>query len=112
LYNNVGNHLPITLKGMKTEKNLNTLLLQIDSIRDMSEYSMNRLQLIAEKAVKIINKKNPESESIIELKKAIDNSNDFHKIRVHRDGDNIMNVLRQTKFAIESFLYKEFGADF
>jgi predicted ribosome quality control (RQC) complex YloA/Tae2 family protein len=97
---------------MKTEKKLNELLFQIEEIRDFGEYTMNNLQLIAEKAVKIINKKNPNSESIIELNKAIEDSNDCHKKRIHRDGDNIMEVLRQTKFAIESFLHKEYGNDF
>lgn len=92
---------------MKTQKKLNELLFQIDLIRDKGEYTMNNLQLIAEKAVVIINKVNPNSESISELKEAIDNSNDCHKKRVHTDGDNIMEVLRQTKFAIESFLEEE-----
>jgi hypothetical protein len=92
---------------MKTEKKLNELLFRIDLIRDKGEYTMNNLQLIAEKAVKIITKKNPKSESIIALNKAIEESNDCHKKRVHTDGDNIMNVLRQTKFAIESFLEED-----
>ncbi|WP_397447774.1 hypothetical protein [Polaribacter sp. R77954] len=92
---------------MNTEEKLNELLFRIDLIRDKGEYTMNNLQLIAEKAVRIINKVNPNSESISKLKKAIDNSNDCHKKRVHTDGDNIMEVLRQTKFAIESFLEEE-----
>ena len=92
---------------MKTEKKLNELLFRIDLIGDKGEYTMNNLQLIAEKAVKIIKKENPKSERLIELKKAIDDSNEFHKKRVYKDGDNIMSVLRQTKFAIESFLEEE-----
>lgn len=92
---------------MNTEEKLNELLFRIDLIRDKGEYTMNNLQLIAEKALRIINKVNPNSESISELKEAIDNSNDCHKKRVHTDGDNIMEVLRQTKFAIESFLEED-----
>jgi hypothetical protein len=97
---------------MKTEKKLNELLFKIDLIRDMGEYTMNNFQLFAENSIKILTTENPKSESIIELNKAIEDSNDCHKKRMHRDGDNIMDVLRQTKFAIESFLHKEYGNDF
>ena len=97
---------------MKTENKLIELLQEIDHKRDFGEYTMTELQKIAEKAIKVIKEYKPESESIIELKKSIKLSDKFHKESLYKNVDNIMSVLRSTKFVIESFLYKEFGIEF
>ena len=96
---------------MDTKANLIELLKAIDSKRTINEYTMTELQKIAEKAILFIKKVDSEAKEISELKEAIDTSNDFHKKRVYKDGDNIMDVLRLTKFAIESFLYREYGIE-
>jgi len=103
----VANHLN-SLKPMEIKNNLIDLLKQIDLKRDFGEYTMTELQKIAEKAIKVMEAHKPESESIIELKESIKLSDKFHKENSYKNVDNIMNVLRSTKFAIESFLYKEF----
>ncbi|TYC07282.1 hypothetical protein ES677_15180 [Bizionia gelidisalsuginis] len=97
---------------MKTENKLIELLQEIENKEDFGEYTMTELEKIAEKAIKTIKKYKPESESINELKESIKLSDIFHKERSHKNVDNIMDVLRSTKFAIESFLYKEFDTDF
>ena len=96
---------------MGISENLIELLEAIERKRTITEYTMTQLQKIAEKAVAIIEKVDSEAKEISELKKAIEVSNDCHKKRVYKDGDNIMDVLRQTKFAIESFLYREYGIE-
>jgi hypothetical protein len=96
---------------MNISEKLIELLEAIDRKRTITEYTMTELQKIAEKAVVIIGKVDPEAKEIAELKEAVADSNDCHKKRVHKDGDNIMDVLRQTKFAIESFLYREYGIE-
>ena len=96
---------------MNAKDNLIELLEAIDRKRTITEYTMTELQKIAEKAVIIIGKADSEAKEISELKEAIDTSNDCHKNRAYKDGDNIMDVLRQTKFAIESFLYREYGIE-
>ena len=96
---------------MKIENKLIELLQEIDHKRDFGEYTMTELQKIAEKAIRVIKEYKPESESIIELKESIKLSDEFHKERSYKEVDNIMDVLRLTKFAIESFLYKEFDIE-
>ena len=96
---------------MNTKDNLIEFLEIIDRKRTITEYTMTELQKIAEKAIRIIDKVDSEAKEISELKEAIKTSNDCHKKRVYKDGDNIMDVLRQTKFAIESFLYREYGIE-
>ncbi|WP_417859515.1 hypothetical protein [Xanthomarina gelatinilytica] len=96
---------------MEIKNELIDLLKQIDRKRDFGEYTMTELQKIAEKAIKAIQEYNPESDSIVELKESIRLSDKFHKESSYKSVDNIMSVLRSTKFAIESFLYKEFGIE-
>ena len=88
----------------ETQDELKELLFKIDLKRDFGEYTMTELQKIAEKY-------DSKSDSISELNEAIKISNECHKERSYKDVDNIMDVLRGTKFAIESFLYKEFGIE-
>tara|TARA_R110002049_G_scaffold253586_1_gene428944 strand:+ start:868 stop:1224 length:357 start_codon:yes stop_codon:yes gene_type:complete len=95
----------------ETQDELKELLFKIDLKRDFGEYTMTELQKIAEKAIRVIKKYDSKSDSISELNEAIKISNECHKERSYKDVDNIMDVLRGTKFAIESFLYKEFGIE-
>ncbi|ALU74314.1 hypothetical protein [Tenacibaculum piscium] len=97
---------------MKTEKKLKELLFQIELKTEFGNYTMTELQKITEKAVIIIENKNPNSESLNQLKTSIKLSDTFHKEKSHNNVDNIMDVLRSTKFAIELFLDKEQEADF
>lgn len=96
----------------ETERKLIELLNEIDSKRHLGEYTMNELQNIAEKAIKVIRGYYPNSESINELNRAINLSNDFHKEMSYKNADNIITILCVTKFAIESFLSEAFGYDF
>ncbi len=97
---------------MNTKSELKELLFKIDLKRNFGEYTMTELQKIAEKAIIIIRKHSPDSKEIIELEEAIKLSDKFHTERSYNDGSNIMDVLRMTKYAIESFLYEEFQIEF
>lgn len=97
--------------AVKTKDELIELLEKIDRKREFGEYTMTELQNIAERAIVIIKKHNPNSTDLIKLNESIKLSNKYHKEFKYRDGDNIMNVLRSTKFAIESFLYEDFGIE-
>jgi len=94
---------------MEIQNELIELLDKIDRKREFGEYTMTELQKIAEKAIIVIKKYKPESVSINELKESIKLSDKFHKKRSYKEVGNIMDVLRSTKFAIESFLHEEFG---
>jgi hypothetical protein len=97
---------------MDAKNELKELLFKIDLKRDFGEYTMTELQKIAEKAIFIINKHSPKAKEIFDLEEAVTLSNKFHKEGSYKDGSNIMDVLRSTKFAIESFLYEEFQIEF
>jgi len=99
---------------MEIKNELIDLLKNIDSKArySLGEYTMTELEKITIQAINKIEKYKPESESIIELKESIKLSDKFHKESSYKNVDNIMSVLRSTKFAIESFLYKEFGIEF
>ena len=107
----IGQLANIKKDAMKTKDELIELLGKIDRKREFGEYTMTELQKIAERAIVIIKKHNPNSTDLIELDESIKLSDKYHKGLKYKDGDNIMNVLRSTKFAIESFLYKEFGIE-
>ncbi len=93
-----------------TEVNLMNLLEKLDrtAIYTIGEYTMTEIQKITEKAIFIIKEHKSESESIDKLNGAIKLSDKFHKENSYKKIDNIMIVLRSAKFAIESFLHKEF----
>ncbi|MFD0991622.1 hypothetical protein [Tenacibaculum geojense] len=92
---------------MAIEEKLTDFLNQIDRKREFTDYTMTELQKIAEKSIKLISEMNPKSKSLVELKKAIDLSNKYHKDKEYKSVDNIMDVLRATKFGIEEFIESE-----
>ena len=92
---------------MEIEEKLTDFLNQIDRKREFTDYTMTELQKISEKSIKLISKFNPNSESLVELKKAIDLSDEYHKNKEYKNVDNIMDVLRATKFGIEEFIESE-----
>jgi hypothetical protein len=104
LYKPVGKHLRAT---MEIEEKLTDFLNQIDRKREFTDYTMTELQKISEKSIKLISEFNSNSESLVELKKAIDLSNKYHKNKEYKNVDNIMEVLRATKFGIEEFIESE-----
>ena len=87
---------------------LSGLLFRIDGKREFTEYSMTELQKISEKSIELIESKNPESESLIGLKLALELSDQYHKSNKNTDITNIMEVLRLVKYGIEQFLETEY----
>jgi len=98
---------------MKTRDELIDLLNIIDSKAryKIDENTMTELDKLTKKAIEKIESFKPDCISINELKESIKLSDNFHKQRTTNEIDNIMLVLRSTKFAIESFLHKEFGIE-